>query len=321
MRVLYFSEAYPTTSDDRYFFGSLTIRRLVFDTGEVDSYAGVDRSQDNSSAYTLIGGEGGALDGLVEEAEFVYPMSFAVVDMSLGMNTQGGASSSLRAGDGRAQELGGSGSGSGRRVLAEAEAEVAFDTLVVADHSSHSLRRVFAFMDTAAPSAAPSEFVPPTRAPTPSPTTLLSLTEEVAAYPTAVGWLLCALVLLLAGVCVLCASCSMKQHRSLAEEGGSVELSSASMLTLASRRVRSLFAGGGAGGRGAHYEEMDVSNSSSLGLRDVDLESSEDSRQWSEVSPTSPAPPATPTSASTSRFAGFSLTRAGEGEGVKTGDW
>jgi hypothetical protein len=259
--VLYFSEAYPTTSDDRYLFGSLSIRRLVFATGEVDSYAGIDHSHDNTTAYVHIGGEGGTTDGLVEEAEFVYPMSFAVVDSN-----------------------GNSVSSSGRVLN---EADVPFDTLIVADHSSHSVRRVFAFMDTSEPTAVPTEYVPPTHAPTPSPTSLHNSILSDTSTTAKVTVILAVTFSILFCVVFCFTFCSWRRKRKDISAGG-VELtpsrSSASVLTLASYKTLNLFA---ATGGAPQYEEMDTSHTSSM--EEVDLESDgAEGRKWSDLTPPTP---------------------------------
>ena len=119
--TLFFSEAYPTTSDAMYLFGSLMVRRLVLATGEVDSYCGVDFSnlEFNTTWYEAVGSAGGYKDGEVSLAEFRYPMSIDVIAMD---NKQQGG----------------------------------FLPLVVVDHSNNAVRLVAAFMDTPAPSASPT---------------------------------------------------------------------------------------------------------------------------------------------------------------------
>lgn len=277
--VLYFSEAYPTTSDDRYFFGSLSIRRLVFASGEVDTYAGVDQSHDNSTAYIHIGGEGGTGDGLVEEAEFVYPMSFCVVD-----SARGGQATA--AGMPLAQGAVGVRGDTGSRALGEED--VVFDTLIVADHSSHSVRRVFAFMDTAEPTSAPSMYVPPTPAPTPSPTSLhgdFAFGASTALEASAVLALCLVLLVCLMSFVGFCAWRRKRQDVT----GEALELSpahsSASMMTLAATRAMNLFAAPGP----PQYEEMDASSSSQgSSLENIDLDA-EEGRRWADVPPQPPS--------------------------------
>ena len=77
LNTLYFTEAFPSTNDASFLFGSLTIRRLNLLTGFVDTFAGVDFSH-NSSHYAYIGTQGGYQDGPIEEAKFSYPISFDV---------------------------------------------------------------------------------------------------------------------------------------------------------------------------------------------------------------------------------------------------
>jgi hypothetical protein len=311
MSVLYFSEAYPTQSGDQTLFGSLSIRRLVFATGEVDSYAGVDHSQDNSSGYVHIGGEGGTTDGGVETAEFVYPMSFAVVDVDAG----GGGSLSadmidsslqesrrtqsagihMRGGEGSDRHTSGSEESSEESrglvnsgyVLAEEEV-AAFDTLIIADHSSHSVRRVFAFMDTAAPSSLPTVYVPPT---TSAPTAVPGSSGDAAGGSSGVkiaGILLFSFSFLCCGVCILWVF-FVKKRKKHDRAAGDVEMSashsSANLLTFASYNARKWFYRGREGGGGPQYEEMDSSNAS----RDVEADCAFPDKKWADISPSSEA--------------------------------
>eukprot|EP01041_Mallomonas_annulata_P002527 gene2527-4914_t len=79
MDALYFSEAFPTTSDASFLFGSLTIRKLNLFTMVVETLAGVDFSH-NQTHYTQIGTSGGRKDGRVEVAQFAYPISICLSD-------------------------------------------------------------------------------------------------------------------------------------------------------------------------------------------------------------------------------------------------
>ena len=284
-KVLYFSEAYPTQSSDLTLFGSLSIRRLVFSSGEVDSYAGVDFSSDNSSDYAIIGGEGGTTDGLVDEAEFVYPMSFAIVDPDVRNAASNGGDISL----GDKQGVNGIVTSSPRTLTSD---DVAFDTLVVADHSSHSVRRVFAYMDTPAPSAGPTMYHPPTHAPSPSPTSLndeashtlggtLMVLSEIMLVAF-IGFVMCT-----SGICCVCHYQRKRQNLAAGEVELSPARSSANTITLASYRFLDYFQGYKNGHRNGKYCEM---NSSEADVESVvELDGDSNSRKWSNIAPRNPS--------------------------------
>lgn len=132
--TLLFAEAYPTTDFGDFLFGSLTIRRLDIESGNVDTYCGVDFSGTNTSLYKTIGSAGGYNDGPIWSAEFAYPMTLTV----LRANADNKAKSET----------------------------TPFYSIVVADYSNNAVRFVAPFMDTAAPTPLPTYFQA-----TPSPTT------------------------------------------------------------------------------------------------------------------------------------------------------
>jgi hypothetical protein len=145
--VLYFSEAYPTTTDGQYLFGSLTIRRYKISTGEVDTYAGVDLTANpfNESYYHLIGSMGGNVDGPITSALFKYPMSIAVVPTD--------------------SELSGKENKNKGGV---------FHVIYIADHSNHAIKKIYPTMYTPSPTLSPTTIDPPSSTPTSSPTLIVS---------------------------------------------------------------------------------------------------------------------------------------------------
>jgi hypothetical protein len=146
--VLYFSEAYPTTTDGQYLFGSLTIRRYKLDTGEVDTYAGVDFTSNpsNESYYQLIGSMGGSIDGTITTAQFKYPMSISVMPTN--------------------SELVGKESKNNKNN----EGEGGFHVLYVADQSNSVIRKIYPTMYTPSPTHSPTTLHPPSASPTTLPT-------------------------------------------------------------------------------------------------------------------------------------------------------
>jgi hypothetical protein len=124
--TLLFSEAYPTTVYGDFLFGSLTVRRISIDSGDVDTYCGVDFSVGNNSIYDSIGSPGGSSDGPTWSAEFAYPMSIAAKASTTDNKAKNEA--------------------------------VRFHSLIIADFSNNAVRYAAAHMNTPAPTPPPTYF-------------------------------------------------------------------------------------------------------------------------------------------------------------------
>jgi hypothetical protein len=187
--TLYFSEGYPTTSDGQYLFGSLSIRRYRITTGEVDTYCGVDFSNNpfNESHYNLIGSVGGYLDTEITSALFKYPMSIAVVPTDTELDSKDDKNKNPN------NEI------------------VAFHVIYVADQSNGAIRKIYPTMDTASPTILPTTFYPPSLQPTSSPTLFVASTPSTSFYDDLTSYqqilLVTGSILLGFLICFCCLSC------------------------------------------------------------------------------------------------------------------
>lgn len=186
--TLYFSEGYPTTSDGQHLFGSLSIRRYRIATGEVDTYCGVDFSNNpfNESYFDLIGSVGGYLDAGVSSALFKYPMTIVVVPSDKELSWKFDKNNNQND-------------------------EPTFHVIYVADHTNGAIRKIHPSMYTPSPTLSPTTLHPPSLQPTFSPTLIenfepsVSFFDELESYQQILLVTGCILFGFL--ICFCCLSC------------------------------------------------------------------------------------------------------------------
>lgn len=141
--TMYILEGYPTTSDYLHMFGSLSVKRFDFISGELDSYAGKDMTVASNSTEIFLGMPGGFADGPLNASLFAYPLSLTIIDEVTTHTTR-------------------------NQHLSDAKHSSVFHEMYICDFSNHAIRAVSSSL--ASPhSHSPTEIpnMPPSLSPSP----------------------------------------------------------------------------------------------------------------------------------------------------------